>query len=249
MSATVPSPAEMEYPCSDGKPMSENDWQAAAIMYARGVLSARYADCPKVYVAGNLFIYYEEGNPRASVSPDLFVVFGAENRMRPVYKVWEEGKVPDFVLEVASPSTWEEDEGAKRVLYERLGVREYWQVDPRGEFLPSRLQGRRLRRGVYEPRPVAESLDGMLMLRSETLGLDLLAGRGGELYFRDPVSGQRLLGLKEEAVARQAAEARVEQEAVARRAAESRAEQEAVARRAAEARVAELEALVRGKRG
>ena len=236
MSATVSSPPPIEYPCSDGKPMSENDWQAAAILYLRGALSVRYAKCPKVYVAGNLFIYYEEGNPRASVSPDVFVVLGAEKRMRPVYKVWEEGKAPDFVLEVASPSTWEEDEGAKRALYERLGVREYWQVDPRGEFLPSRLQGRRLRGGVYEAQPAVESLDGTLMLRSETLGLDLLAGRGGELYFRDTVSGERLLGHEEETDARRAAEAR--------------AEAEAAARRAAEARVVELEALLRGgKRG
>ena len=230
MSATVPSPAAIEYPCSDGKPMPENDWHAAATTYLRAVVSIRYAGCPKVYVAGNLFIYYEEGNPRASVSPDLFVVFGAENRMRFVYKVWEEGRVPDFVLEVASPNTWEEDEGAKRVLYERLGVREYWQVDPRGEHLPSRVQGRRLRGGVYEPQPVAESLDGTLTLRSETLGLDLLAGRGGELHFRDAVSGERLFDHKEEAAARQA-------EAAARRA-------EAAARREAEARVAELEALL-----
>ena len=236
MSVTVPSPAEVEYPCSDGKPMSDNDWQAAAILYLRAVVSVRYAHRPKVYVAGNLFIYYEEGNPRASVSPDLFVVFGAENRMRFVYKVWEEGRVPDFVLEVASPNTWEEDEGAKRALYQRLGVREYWQVDPRGEFLPSRVQGRRLRGGVYEPQPVTESLDGTVMLRSETLGLDLLAGRGGELYFRDSVTGERLLGLGEETAARRAAEAAQQEEAAARR--------------AAEARVAELEALLRdNKRG
>ena len=243
MSATVRSPAAIEYPCSDGKPMSENDWQAAAIAYLRGALSVRYAKCPKVYVAGNLFIYYEEGNPRASVSPDLFVVRGAANRMRLVYKVWEEGKVPDFVVEVASPSTWEEDEGPKRALYERLGVREYWQVDPRGEFLPSRLQGWRLRGGVYEAQPVVEALDGTLMLRSETLGLDLLAGRGaGELHFRDPVSGERLLGHKESEAARREAEARAE-------AAELRAGTEEAARRTAEARVAELEALLALRRG
>ena len=236
MSATVRSPAAIEYPCSDGKPMSENDWQAAAIAYLRGALSVRYAQCPKVYVAGNLFIYYEEGNPRASVSPDVFVVRGAANRMRLVYKVWEEGQVPDFVVEVGSPSTWEEDEGPKRALYERLGVREYWQVDPRGEFLPSRLQGWRLRDGLYEAQPAVESLDGTRMLRSETLGLDLLAGRGaGELHFRDTVSGERLLGHKESEAAR--------------RAAELRAEAAEAARRTAEARVTELEALLALRRG
>ena len=65
-----------------------------------------------------------------------------------MYKLWEEPKAPDFVLEVASPSTWREDEGPKRVVYERLGVREYFQHDPMGGLLPSRLQGRRLVRGA-----------------------------------------------------------------------------------------------------
>ena len=67
-----------------------------------------------MYVSGDLLIYYEEGNPRVSVAPDVFVVFGVEDRMRMNYKVWEEGKGPDFVLEVASPRTWREDVGRKR---------------------------------------------------------------------------------------------------------------------------------------
>ena len=62
---------------------------------------------------------------------------------------------------------------------------------------------------MYEPQPVAESLDGTVMLRSETLGLDLLAGRGGERHFRDAVNGERLFDHKEEAAARWAAETRV----------------------------------------
>ena len=72
----------------------------------------------------------EEGNPRVSVVPDVFVVFvvfvvfGVEDRMRGNYKVWEEGKGPDFVLEVASPGTWREDVGPKRSVYARLCVRE-----------------------------------------------------------------------------------------------------------------------------
>ena len=82
---------------------------------------------------------------------------------------------------------------------------------------------------MYEAQPAVESLDGTRMLRSETLGLDLLAGRGaGELHFRDTVSGERLLGHKESEAARRAAEARAE---------------------TAEARVAELEALLALRRG
>ena len=37
------------------------------------------------------------------------------------YKVWEEGEGPDFVLEVASPNTWEEDVERKPGIYAALG--------------------------------------------------------------------------------------------------------------------------------
>ena len=217
MSVSVRPPAAIDYPDSDGKPMAENDWQHNVIVYAMGALKTRFAGRSDVYVSGDLFIYHEEGNPRASVVPDVFVVFGAERRLRRVYKLWEEPKAPDFVLEVASPNTWQEDEGPKRVLYERLGVREYFQHDPMGEHLPSRLQGRRLVRGAYEPLPAVPSLDGTLLLYSETLGLDLLADQSGKLRFRDPVTGEFLLSLKETEASRQG-------ESAARRKAESRAE-------------------------
>ena len=228
------SPVAVEYPSSDGKPLAENDAQLAAILYAIGVLRVRFAGRRDVYVSGDLLVYYEEGNPRVSVAPDVFVVFGVEDRMRMSYKVWEEGKGPDFVLEVASPGTWREDMGPKREVYARLGVGEYWLYDPLGEHLSPVLQGYRLVGGVYERQPLLESLDGRLGLHSEGLGLDLWA-RGGEMRFRDPETGLDLLGHHEEHVSR--------------RNAEDRAEREAAARQAAEARVAELEALIGGQRG
>ena len=223
MNPSVPPSVPIEYPSSDGKPMAENDAQRAAIMYAIGALDLRFAHRSDVYVSGDLLIYYEKGNPGASVAPDAFVVFGAEHRQRMTYRLWEEPKAPDFALDVASRNTWREDEGPKASLYERLGVREYWQYDPTGEHLGVRLKGRRLVNGAYEPQPVVASLDGTRFLRSDTLGLDLRV-RGEEMYFFDPVSGERLLSHAEEHHARTAAEARV---------------------RAAEARVAELEALLR----
>ena len=243
MSPTHPKRAALEYPSSDGKPMADNDWQYAAIVYAKGALQEHYAHRPDVYVSGDLLIYYEEGNPRASVAPDVFVVFGAKSHKRMVYKLWEEPKAPDFVLEVASPNTWKEDEGPKGELYARLGVREYWQYDPMGDLLPVRLRGRRLVAGAYEPQPVEREWGGTLVLRSETLGLELIASADGDLHFREPaLDGGLLLSYGEMAAARR-------KEAAARRAAEAHAEQEAAARRAAEARVAELEALLDGKRG
>ena len=249
------SRAAVEYPSSDGKPLAENDAQLAAILYAIGALRVRFAGRRDVYVSGDLLVYYEEGNPRASVAPDVFVVFGVEDRMRMSYKVWEEGKGPDFVLEVASPGTWREDVGPKREVYARLGVGEYWLYDPLGEHLSPELQGYRLVGGGYERQAAVESLDRRLGLHSEGLGLDLWAG-GGEMRFRDPETGLDLLGHHEEHASRRDAEDRAEREASVRRNAEDRAEREAAARRrevaarqAAEARIAELEALIGGKRG
>ena len=246
MSVSVRPPETIHYPDSDGKPMAENDWQRRVIHYALIVLENRYAGRPDVYVSGDLLIYYEEGNPRASVVPNVFVVFGAEKRKRMNYKLWEEPKAPDFVLEVASPGRWREHEGPKRALYERLGVREYFQHDPLGEHLPSPLQGRRLVRGAYEPLPVVPSPGGTLLLHSETLELDLLVDRSGKFRFRDPVTGEFLLSLREVVAARQQAESRAE---TARQGKSAAREQEEAARRTAEARIAELEALLALRRG
>ena len=228
-----PAAAEIHYPSSDGKPMAENDVQRTAILYGVGALQVHFAGREDVYVSGDLLIYYEEGNPRASVAPDVFVAFGVEKRMRMTYKVWEEGKGPDFVLEVASPGTWREDVGPKRRLYARLGVGEYWLYDPLGGLLRPELQGYRLVGGEYEAREAVRSVDGSLALYSETLGLELRAS-DGEMRFRDPSAGRVLLSYEEECAARR-------QEIVARQAAENRAE-------AAEARIAELEALIGEKR-
>ena len=228
-------PAAVDYPSSDGKPLAENDLQARAILYAFGALRVRYRERRSdVYVSADLLIYYEEGNPRVSVAPDVFVVFGVEDHARMSYKVWEEGEGPDFVLEVASPNTWEEDVERKPGIYAGLGVREYFLFDPTGEHYTPRLQGYRLVEGGYERLAAVESIDRTLTLTSEVLGLELRA-KGEEMRFHDPVKGEPLLSYAE-------THAAWREEAAARK-------QEAAARRAAEARVAELEARVRALEG
>ena len=184
------------YPSSDGLPLAENDWQLEAILDAVGALKIRYLDRPDVYVSGDLLIYYEEGNPRRSVAPDVFVVFGAANRKRNVYKLWEEPKAPDFVLEVASKNTWREDLGRKRALYAELGVREYWLFDPKDEYFDPPLQGLVLRDRAYRVLPALVE-NGARTIRSEVLGLDLRAERG-VLRYRDTATGQHLKSLAEE---------------------------------------------------
>ena len=241
MSAPVFPPAAVEYPSSDGKPLAENDAQHRAILYAIGALQMYYSAHADVYVSGDLLIYYEEGNPRVSVAPDTFVVFGVEDRLRMNYKVWEEGKGPDFVLEVASPSTWREDVGRKRSVYAGLGAREYFLFDPTGEHLTPRLQGFRLVDGAYERLPAVESIDRTLALPSEVLGLELRTKAGGEMRFHDPATGEYLLSHAETHAAWQEEVAARQEEAAAR-------QEEAEALRAAEARIAELEARLGERR-
>ena len=246
MSRPVLPSAAVDYPSSDGKPLAENDAQARAILYAFGALRVRYRDRrPDVYVSADLLIHYEEGNPRVSVAPDVFVVFGVEDRVRMSYRLWEEGKGPDFVLEVASPNTWREDVETKPGVYARLGVREYFLFDPTGEHLTPRLQGYRLVDGEYERLAAVESIDRTLRLRSDVLGLELRTKAGGEMRFHDPATGRDLLSHGEEHAARRAAERRAEEERAARQEEAVARREEAAARRAAEARIAELEARLR----
>ena len=130
--------------------MAETDDQAISLMYAVTGLRDYFRRRPDVYVSGNLLIYYEEGNVHASVAPDVFVVFGVPNHTRPIYKMWEEGKSPDFVMEITSRHTRHRDQGPKRQLYRSLGVQEYWQYDPTGDYLEPPLRCLRLVGGEYE---------------------------------------------------------------------------------------------------
>ncbi len=245
MSRPIVPPAAIDYPSSDGKPLAENDLQARAILYAFGALRVRYAAHTDVYVSADLLIYYEEGNPRVSVAPDTFVVFGVEDHTRMNYKVWQEGKGPDFVLEVASPSTWREDVERKPRIYAGLGVSEYFLFDPTGEHYSPRLRGYRLVDGGYERLPALESIDRTLTMHSEVLGLELRA-KGEEMRFHDPATGETLLSHDEEHSARRAAEVRADHAEARAGAADERADHAEARAGAAEARVAELEARLRG---
>ena len=246
--SVFPPATAIDYPSSDGQPMAESDFQLNPLIYAVEALKMHFQDRQDVYVSGNLFIYYEEGNPQAVVAPDVFVVVGAPQRDRSSYMLWREPKAPDVVLEITSRRTRSEDQGAKRGIYAFLGVQEYWQYDPTGDYLVPPLQGSRLVGGNYQPLPATALSDGTLTLHSDVLGLDLWLEHG-RLRLYDPATGQKLLTYQEAELARQQAElarqqaelARQQAE-LARQQAEERERQEATARQAAQARIAELEA-------
>jgi Uma2 family endonuclease len=203
-------PRLVEYPEEDGLPMAESDQTREYLVYATKVLSVFFENRMDVYASGNLFIYYEQGNPEAVVAPDVFVVFGAKNRQRRIYKVWEEGdRPPSFVLEITSKTTRSKDQGAKKGIYAFLGVDEYYQYDPTGDYLAPPLQGLRLVDGNYVPALTTTLPDGSMVLPSSVLGLELHL-KGQAMRFYNPVTQQYLLSHEEEASARQTAEERAQ---------------------------------------
>jgi len=119
----------VSYPESDGKPMGETD-QHRKEMIREMELLGRFFEGQQVYVSGDLLVYYEQGNPKKFVVPDVFVVLGLEPRDRRIYKLWVERKAPNVVIEVTSRKTKKKDTVGKPALYAKLGIREYFLFDP-----------------------------------------------------------------------------------------------------------------------
>jgi Uma2 family endonuclease len=252
---TKPTPY-IEYPESDGQPMTESDATRNYLVYCVEALRLYFQGHPQVYVSGNLFVYYKEGDNSKSISPDVFVIFGVSKRQRRSYKVWQEGgKVPSFALEITSLSTKKQDEQTKPELYANLGIQEYFQYDPTGDYLHPQLKGRRLVNGTYEAIAPETSADGSISLHSQTLGLDLrllplaaqtaiafseLAPIARELRLFDPVANAQLLTYWEVEQARLEAEQLALEEA-------RRAEQESQRAEQAEQELAALREQLRSR--
>jgi Uma2 family endonuclease len=237
--ATVPTgrqPDKVEYPTSDGRPMAETDWHRDLMLALIQTLATYYADRPRVYVSGNILVFYEEGNPRRHLSPDVLVVKGVAKRSRPNYLIWQEGKAPQVVIELTSSSTRKEDTDHKFRLYQdTLRVKEYFLFDPLGDYLKPPLQGYRLYKGQYAAiRPA----DGRLP--SNVLGLHL-ERHGQELRLYNPETGHWVPTAEERA--REAAERAREADERAKEADERANQAEAEVERLRRA----LEALRRSK--
>jgi len=206
MDVSTTATTQMHYPETDGKPMAETDVHIDALIYLREALKDHFREAPQVYVAGNMLLYYEEGNPAACVAPDVFVVQGVAKRERRIYRLWEEGQPPAVVFEITSRGTRLEDLGTKRAVYAMLGVQEYFLYDPLGEYLRPPIQGYQLQEGEYQRLPSG----GEGELTSQVLGVELRV-EAGRLRVVDPTTGERLLTPAEAQAARRAAEARAAQ--------------------------------------
>ena len=141
--------------------------------------------------------------------PDLMVAFGVDVAMiiaQRGYALETHGRPPDFVLEVASPTTWRNDVGRKRQGYQDYGVPEYWRFDPSGgRFYQQALAGDRLVDGVYQPVAIDSDGEGYWGY-SEALGLTV-CWEAEKLRWWDPYAQSYVATHADEARGRAAAEA------------------------------------------
>ena len=237
-------PGEAELPYDDGEPLPDSDYQLEPLGYMLYALRSHLEHRDDAAVQADMFVYYpaqgEDGRlVRRAVAPDIFVSFGVPNRKRLSYVVWEEGKPPDFVLEILSRSTWRRDVGEKKTIYQSMGIREYWTFDPTGGFQDPPLLGYRLVDGAFEP---IDAVPGSpLTYDSAILGLTLYV-EDGVFRMKDPETGEYLLSFTELSEAnrtakdaRRWAEAARRQEEAARHQAEAARRRAEAARRRAEA--------------
>ncbi|MYB65018.1 Uma2 family endonuclease [Candidatus Poribacteria bacterium] len=211
--SSVPTDTPIFYPDTDGKPMAASDLHRDILIGTIETLKARYKQQTDVYVSGDILMYYVEGDPHQVVAPDVLVSFGLDKKRRNTYLVWIEGKLPDFVMEFSSKTTYDDDLDKKMKLYASLGIQDYLLYDAEGLYLPSPLMGYTLVDGVYVP--ISEDEDGGI--HSAVLSLDFYVEDEG-LGLYDPVAEAWLQTPTE------SAEARAEQEAARAENAEARAE-------------------------
>ena len=132
--------------------------------------------------------------------PDLLVAFDVDPdafERSNAYVIEEQGKPPDFVLEIASPSSRRRDLVTKRAAYAELEIPEYWRFDELAKRRPRKLAGDRLEGEEYRPLPTEPLPDGVVQGYSPVLDLHL-RWEEGRLVWHDPATGRPIASLAEE---------------------------------------------------
>ena len=184
--------------------------------------------------------------------PDLLIAFNvdpAAYRESNAYVISEQGKPPDFVLEIVSPSSRRRDRVTKRRVYAGLGIPEYWRFDETDGPRRVKLAGDRLSaEGQYRTIAIERLADGTLQGYSAVLNL-YLRWEEGQLRWHDPTTGQHIITLEDERARADYAETRADYAETRAGHAETRAGHAETRADYAEARARELEAEVRRLRG
>ena len=208
-------------PLPDPEPMPDAMQQNPHILYVMQILADVLTDRLDTFADANSIVYYDPTDRNRRLQPDAYVAFDVDAdaiRRRNGYLIWEVGKPPDFVLEVASESTASNDTGDKRDLYARMGFAEYWRFDASGgDFYDAALVGEYLERGEYRAFPVDAAADGAIWSYSPLLRLNL-RWNAGEIELQDQHTGEVLmdrrgvrLAMESERQARLAAEREIEE--------------------------------------
>lgn len=236
--------ASPEYPdwsfVPEPEPVEDFMQQEKTMFRIVDVLMSRYKDRPDVIVSGGGgYLCYDRSDMNERRVPDCMVAFGvnaAAIRDKRGYLIWEVGKPPDVVMEVASDSTKNNDLYDKRALYAELGIGEYWRLDETGgDLYGEPLVGEYLVDGEYRRYELHEDEYGRVWSHSEALGMNLYwDGELRRFGIYDPGAGYDYLDPED---ARRVIEDRDRALADKDRALEA----ERRAREAAEARIAELE--------
>ena len=171
---------EIYYPESDGKPMGETEYHIKTIIALYQALDIFFKNRPDVRIFSDIMFYYESGEPRKVLSPDVMVVRGVGRHLRRTFKLWEE-KVPDVIFEISSRGTWKEDLQKKYQLYEGFGVKEYYVFDPEYDYLKDEpLIAYHLLDGSFQEMKVKRG-----RIFSPALGLEIV-DTGETLRLSDP---------------------------------------------------------------
>ena len=242
---TTEVPSDFQFPDPERKPDEITSFKHLALTGSAHHLSQHFGNPETTLVTGEQFMSPVVTQNMAGLKfPDLLIAFGVDPvafYRRNAYVISEQGKPPDFVLEVASRSTGREDTVVKPEAYAALGIPEYWRFDETGDFHGARIAGDRLVNGEYMPITIERLSEDALQGRSEVLGLDL-RWHAGQLEWHDPATGRHIVTFDDERFRADSAESR----AVA---AEARADDEREGRIQAESRVRELEEELRRMRG
>ena len=165
--------------------MALNALQAEKMVDSEYLLRYRYSKCEDVYVGIDLLMYCTEGPFPQRVATNVFVTFDVPSYPREIYRLTEEGKPPDWIIEVASPPKYRYDLGGKKDLYGELGVGEYFVYDPRGNMHDPRLRGWVLRSGAYVELADLGRPGVPVVLSSEALSLEFHSD-GADLRLWEP---------------------------------------------------------------
>ncbi len=166
--------------------MGETGTHVETIITLFQILTNHFRRSDDVAVIANMMFYYEEGDPRKVISPDVFVARGVGNHTRRTYKLWDETP-PDVVFEISPRGTRQDDLKRKFQLYQQIGVKEYYVFDPEYDYLGDEpLRAFRRANGVFERCDVHEG-----RIFSPALGLELV-DTGKTLRLFDRGSGDFL---------------------------------------------------------